>query len=79
MGQLLSSEEQFHQLKEALGAVIFDAMLEGAAVPDLRVVHPLLLTTQNERDVSKVQDHLQQVRFVYNTPLFPKVPKHTNT
>ncbi|XP_013873028.1 uncharacterized protein LOC106523974 [Austrofundulus limnaeus] len=64
MGQLLSSEEQLPQLKEALGSVIYDAMLEGDAVPDLRVVHPLLLTNQNDNADSqtRLQEHLQQLQ-----------------
>lgn len=71
MGQLLSSE-QLPQLKEALGSVIYDAMLEGDAVPDLRVVHPLLLTNQNENADSqtRLQERLQQVTFVYKHFLF---------
>ncbi|XP_017283838.1 uncharacterized protein LOC108243109 [Kryptolebias marmoratus] len=64
MGQLLSSEEQLPQMKEALGSVIHDAMLEGGAVPDLRVVHPLLLANQKENAVSqaRLQEHLQQLQ-----------------
>lgn len=70
MGQLLSSEEHLPQLKEALGSVIYEAMLAGEAVPDLRVVHPLLLTNQNQNADSQIrlQEHLQQVP-VYNAVL----------
>ncbi|XP_029927042.1 uncharacterized protein LOC115372990 isoform X2 [Myripristis murdjan] len=48
MGQLLSSEEELSEVKEAIGCCLYDAMLEGGAAPDLAVVHPLLLTGQDE-------------------------------
>lgn len=48
MGQVLSTENDVSQLKEAVGSVLYDAMLEGDAVPDLGVVHPLLLASQDE-------------------------------
>ncbi|XP_047458122.1 uncharacterized protein LOC125018354 [Mugil cephalus] len=55
MGQLLSSEEDFSQVKDVIGSLLYDAMLEGGAVPELGVVHPLLLANH---DVS--QAHLQE-------------------
>uniref|UniRef100_A0A1A7WU73 Uncharacterized protein n=1 Tax=Iconisemion striatum TaxID=60296 RepID=A0A1A7WU73_9TELE len=64
MGQLFSSEEELSLLKEALGSVIYEAMLEGGAVADLGVVHPLLLANQNEDSASqpRLQAHLQQLQ-----------------
>ncbi|XP_060943484.1 uncharacterized protein LOC133020789 [Limanda limanda] len=58
MGQLLSSDEECSQVKDALGSLLFIAMREGGAVPDLGVVHPLLLANQHER--FDPQDRLQQ-------------------
>nr|XP_019942602.1 PREDICTED: uncharacterized protein LOC109629342 isoform X1 [Paralichthys olivaceus]XP_019942611.1 PREDICTED: uncharacterized protein LOC109629342 isoform X1 [Paralichthys olivaceus]XP_019942619.1 PREDICTED: uncharacterized protein LOC109629342 isoform X1 [Paralichthys olivaceus] len=58
MGQLLSSEEECSQVKEALGSLLFSAMLEGGAVPDLGVVHPLLLA--NHQESFDPQDRLQE-------------------
>ncbi|KAF7220269.1 uncharacterized protein [Nothobranchius furzeri] len=64
MGQLFSSEEELSLLKEALGSVMYEAMLEGGAVPDLGVVHPLILANQNEDSASqpRLQAHLQQLQ-----------------
>lgn len=58
MGQLLSSAEE-----DALASVLYEAMLEAGAVPDLRVVHPLLLANQEESFASQVGlvEQLQQV------------------
>lgn len=63
MGQLMSSEEELAELKKTAGCVMYDAMVEGGAVPDLAVVHPLLLANQNEDPVSQtsLQEHLKQV------------------
>ncbi|XP_012707943.2 uncharacterized protein LOC105917629 [Fundulus heteroclitus] len=64
MGQLVSSEEELAEVKKAVGHVIYDAMLEGGAVPDLTVAHPLLLANHNEGSVSQtsLQEHLQQIQ-----------------
>ncbi|KAM9848163.1 uncharacterized protein ACBR49_009445 isoform 1-T2 [Aulostomus maculatus] len=48
MGQLFSSEEEFSHLKDAVGSLLYRAMLEGGAVPNLGVVHPLLLASHDE-------------------------------
>lgn len=63
MGQVFSTETELSQLKEAVGAVLYDAMLEGDAVPDLGVVHPLLLARQDEsiNPGSHLQEHLHRV------------------
>ncbi|XP_034464309.1 uncharacterized protein LOC117775341 [Hippoglossus hippoglossus] len=58
MGQLFSSDEECSQVKDALGSLLFGAMLEGGAVPDLGVVHPLLLA--NHQEGFDPQDRLQQ-------------------
>ncbi|XP_038156502.1 uncharacterized protein LOC119793397 isoform X1 [Cyprinodon tularosa] len=60
MGQLMSSEGELAELKETVGFVIYDAMVEQGAVPDLSVVHPLLLANQNEEYV--FQEHLLEIQ-----------------
>ncbi|XP_029377806.1 uncharacterized protein LOC115055883 [Echeneis naucrates] len=59
MGQKFSSEEECSQVKVAVGLVLFDAMLESGAVPDLGVVHPLLLANHDDR--SQLQERLKQL------------------
>lgn len=50
-------------MKDAVGSVLFNAMTEGSAVPDLGVVHPSLLTNRDESSDSRdrLQEQLQQV------------------
>ncbi|MEQ2308548.1 hypothetical protein AMECASPLE_029273 [Ameca splendens] len=64
MGQLISSEEELADLKKTVGFVIYDAMVEGGATPDISVVPPLLLANQNEDSVSQayLHEHLQQIQ-----------------
>ncbi|XP_045926839.1 uncharacterized protein LOC123984158 isoform X2 [Micropterus dolomieu] len=64
MGQLLSSEEEIAQVKDAIGSLLYDAMLEGGAIPDLGVVHPLLLANNDEGSDSpaSLQEQLQQLK-----------------
>lgn len=63
MGQVFSTEEELSRAKETIGSLLYDAMLEGGAVPDLGVVHPLLLTNRDESPDSRdrLQEQLQQV------------------
>lgn len=63
MGQVFSTEEELCHAKETIGSLLYDAMLEGGAVPDLGVVHPLLLTNRDESPASRdrLQEQLQQV------------------
>lgn len=63
MGQLFSSEEELSQVKDAMGYLLYNAMLEGSAVPNLEVVHPMLLDNPNENFDSRasLQEQLQQV------------------
>lgn len=63
MGQLFSSEEELSQMKDAIGSVLYNAMLEGDAVPDLGVVHPRFLANHSESSDSRarLQEQLQQV------------------
>lgn len=63
MGQVFSTEAELSQLKEAIGSLLYDAMLEGGAVPDLGVVHPLLLANHDESFDSRahLQEQVQQV------------------
>lgn len=63
MGQLLSSEEELSQVKDAIGSLLYKAMLEGGAVPDLGVVHPFLLANHDESvdSQARLKEHLRQV------------------
>ncbi|KAM6915888.1 uncharacterized protein FYW49_008990 [Xenentodon cancila] len=64
MGQLFSSEEHVCQLKAVIGSILYDAMLHGDAVADLRLVHPLTLAGHEESAVSqsRLQEQLQQLQ-----------------
>ncbi|XP_071336145.1 uncharacterized protein [Trachinotus anak] len=64
MGQMFSSEEELSQVKDAVGSVLYQAMLEGGAVPDLGVVHPRLLVNRGESLDSRVslQEQLQRLQ-----------------
>ncbi|XP_018517304.1 uncharacterized protein LOC108873540 isoform X2 [Lates calcarifer] len=64
MGQLFSSEEELSQMKDAIGSVLYNAMLEGDAVPDLGVVHPRFLANHSESSDSRarLQEQLQQLQ-----------------
>lgn len=64
MGQLFSTEEEISQVKDAIGSLLYDAMLEGGEVPDLGVVHPLLLASRDDSSVSqdRLQEQLQQLQ-----------------
>nr|XP_057914972.1 uncharacterized protein LOC131108161 isoform X2 [Doryrhamphus excisus] len=62
MGQLLSSEEDLSGAKHAIGSLLYRTMLEGGAIPDLGVVHPLLLTNQDEEYRSRLQEQLLQMQ-----------------
>jgi len=63
MGQLFSSEEELSQAKDAIGSLLYEAMSGAGAVPDLGVVHPLLLTNQHAGFDSgaRLQEQLRQV------------------
>ncbi|XP_041865386.1 uncharacterized protein LOC121655062 isoform X2 [Melanotaenia boesemani] len=64
MGHHFSSEKERHQLKDAIGSVLYDTMLEGGAVPDLGIVHPLLLANHDEGFASQacLQEQLKQLQ-----------------
>ncbi|XP_028459348.1 uncharacterized protein LOC114572100 isoform X2 [Perca flavescens] len=65
MGQLFSSEEELSQVKDAIGSLLYNAMLEGGAVPVLGVVHPLLLANHDESldsQAASLQEQLQQLQ-----------------
>lgn len=68
MGQLFSSEEELSQLKDVIGSLIYNAMLEGGAVPNLEVVHPLLLADHDKNSDSRahLQEQLKQVNKIPN-------------
>ncbi|XP_019743647.1 uncharacterized protein LOC109526663 [Hippocampus comes] len=60
MGQLLSSEEELSRVKWAIGNLLYRTMLEGGAVPNLSVVHPLLLA--NEEPGAHLQAQMLQLQ-----------------
>ncbi|KAJ0066949.1 hypothetical protein NL108_006194 [Boleophthalmus pectinirostris] len=64
MGQLFSSEEELSQFQEVIGAILFDAMLDAGAVPNLRVVHPLLLANYSEGSQTgpSIQEQMHQLQ-----------------
>lgn len=70
MGQVFSTEQELSQAKETIGSLLYDAMLEGGALPELRIVHPLLLTNHSQGTVSRdrLQEQLQQVHTVLTYP-----------
>lgn len=51
-------------MKDAVGSLLFNAMLEAGAVPHLGVVHPLLLANPSESSDSRarLQEQLQQLQ-----------------
>lgn len=67
MGQVFSTEEELTLAKETIGSLLYNVMLEGGAVPELRVVHPLLLTNHSKGAESqdRLQEQLQQVKMIY--------------
>ncbi|KAM3606364.1 uncharacterized protein V6R79_014914 [Siganus canaliculatus] len=64
MGQMFSSDEERSHVKDVIGSFLYNAMLKGGAVPDLRVVHPLLLTNHSESNDSRtlLQEQLHQLQ-----------------
>lgn len=64
MGQLFSSEEELSKARDVIGGVLYTAMLEGGAVPNLTVVHPLLLASHSESSHSgpSIQEQMQQLQ-----------------
>ncbi|XP_070697373.1 uncharacterized protein [Pempheris klunzingeri] len=63
MGQLFSSEE-LSQVTDVIGSLLYNAMLEGGAVPNLGVVHPLHQPNIDESfdSRSRLQEQLQQLQ-----------------
>ncbi|XP_056148119.1 uncharacterized protein LOC130123028 [Lampris incognitus] len=66
MGQLLSSSssEELSEARDWVGSLLYDAMMEGGAIPDLRVTHPVLLSRPNEGcdPGARLQEQLQQLQ-----------------
>ncbi|KAK7902115.1 hypothetical protein WMY93_018884 [Mugilogobius chulae] len=64
MGQLFSSEEELSRAQDVIGAILFDAMLDAGAVPNLRVVHPLLLANDvnGSQTGPSIQEQMQQLQ-----------------
>lgn len=63
MGLVFSTEEELSQLKETIGSLLYNAMLEAGAVPDLSVINRFLLGNHNQSHDSqtRLQQQLQQV------------------
>lgn len=82
MGQLFSSDEDYTQAQDAVGSILYDAMLEAGAVPDLGVVHPLLSANQDGSSDSRarLQEQLKQVKVkIYVLTLSTVFPRHSCT
>ncbi|KAM4607410.1 uncharacterized protein ACJ7VT_015645 [Polymixia lowei] len=64
MGQLLSSEEDLSGVKDVVGSLLYNNMLESGAVPDLGIAHPLLLASQDENldPGARLQEQLKQLQ-----------------
>lgn len=64
MGQLFSTEEELSQVRDVIGAFLYDAMLDAGAVPNLRVVHPRLLASDSDGSQSgpSMQEQMQQLQ-----------------
>ncbi|KAM6997345.1 uncharacterized protein LKV04_006071 isoform 2-T2 [Tautogolabrus adspersus] len=62
MGQLFSSEDELSQVKDAVGSLLYNAMLEGGAVPDLGVVHPLLLASHGSDSQVRLREQMQRLQ-----------------
>nr|XP_020494702.1 uncharacterized protein LOC109987809 isoform X3 [Labrus bergylta] len=60
MGQLFSSEGELSLVNDAIGSLLYNAMLEGGAVPDLGVVHPLLLASHGADSQGRLREQLRQ-------------------
>lgn len=60
MGQLFSNEEELSRARDIIGSLLYNAMLEAGAVPNLRVAHPLLLG--NENDGPSIQLQMLQLQ-----------------
>lgn len=57
MGQQLSSA-----LAQVIGTILFNAMLEAGAVPNLNVTHPLLLNSDRGNSGPSFQEQMQQLQ-----------------
>lgn len=64
MGQLFSTEEELSGVRVVVGAFLYNAMLDAGAVPNLRVVHPLLLGNDSDGPQSRqsMQEQMQQLQ-----------------
>ncbi|CAL1577929.1 unnamed protein product [Knipowitschia caucasica] len=62
MGQLFSSEEELSHAQDVLGEVLFSFMLDAGAVPNLRVVHPLLLANDTQGSGPSIQEQMLQLQ-----------------
>lgn len=64
MGQLFSTQEELSEARDAVGAFLYNVMLDAGAVPNLRVVHPLLLGNGSDGPQSgpTIQEQMQQLQ-----------------
>ncbi|XP_035462357.2 uncharacterized protein LOC118283970 isoform X1 [Scophthalmus maximus] len=69
MGQQFSSDEESSRAKDAIGSALYAAMWEAGAVPDLGVVHPLLLANHDESPdpQGRLQEQLRQLQGDFGT------------
>lgn len=62
MGQLLSSSEEQFEAQSAIGSLLYNAMLEAGALPDLGVDHSFLANPENRDSQAHIQEHLRQLQ-----------------
>ncbi|KAM6956641.1 uncharacterized protein FYW47_012594 [Aplochiton taeniatus] len=63
MGQMLSSQEELSEVHDMIGSLLYTAMLEGGALPDLGIGGPLLANPEESQvSRSRLQEHLRQLQ-----------------
>ena len=62
MGQLVSSPGERSEAQSALGSLLYDAMLEQGALPDLGVDHSFLGNPESKESQAHLQAHLQELQ-----------------
>ncbi|XP_036842495.1 uncharacterized protein LOC110530352 isoform X1 [Oncorhynchus mykiss] len=62
MGQLLASEKEQSEAQVAIGSLLYSAMLEAGALPDVAVDHYLLANPESLDSRAHLQDHLRQLQ-----------------
>ncbi|XP_067092582.1 uncharacterized protein [Osmerus mordax] len=62
MGQLVSSAGERSEAQSALGSLLYNAMLEQGALPDLGVDHSFLGNPESKESQAHLQAHLQELQ-----------------